>query len=124
MKRGPLSTKEKGYIVNNLQKGVNDICKNLNRTEKCVIDFLNDVGLMYTMESEEKTRVEEEQKQIEASAPEQPTIMSSIGVHKKGTGVVVVTEGASMLSDSKRQPKSQIPEKFKMSNHKNGKLNG
>lgn len=122
MKRGPLSTNEKGYIIKNLHNGVNSICKKLNRTEKCVIDFLNDVGMMYTMESEEKTKVEEEKKQIEASQPPQPTIMGSMGVHKPGTGVVVMTEGAASLSDARRQPRSQLPEKFKMSNHKNGKF--
>lgn len=122
MKRGPLSTIEKGYIIKNLHNGVNSICKKLNRTEKCVIDFLNDVGMMYTMESEQETVAAEQKKEIEVNQPTQPTIMGSMGVHRPGSGVVVMTEGAASLSDARRQPKSQLPEKFKMSNHKNGKL--
>jgi hypothetical protein len=123
MKKGPLSRNEKTYILKNIENGVIKIAEGINRTQECVRSFLNDIGMPYTEESVVAIKHEEEVKKIEDSQPEQPTIMSNMGVFKKGSGIVVMTEGAASLSDAKRVPKSMIPEKFIMSNHKNGTIN-
>ena len=119
MKKGPLSRNEKTYILKNIEKGVVKISEGINRTKECVRSFLNDIGMPYTEEPEVVVKNNEELKKIEESQPSQPTAMSNMGVFRKGSGIVVMTEGAAQLADTTRKPKATtIPEKFIMSNHK------
>lgn len=85
MKRGPLSQKDKDYIVKNKDKDIKFLSKKLKRTEVSITSFLDSI------------------KPVEIKTPEPATPTSAALVRNKKFGAVVMTETSSMISDEIRK---------------------
>lgn len=103
MKRGPLSQKDKEYIIKNKDKDVKALSKKLKRTEISIAAFLESI------------------KPVEIKEPAPPTPTSAALVRNKKFGAVVMTETSSMISDEIRKQnlanKPQVSSRYKNAIH-------
>lgn len=87
MRRGPLSQKDKDYLIKNKDKDIKTLSKKLKRTETSIVSFLESL----------KTEVKQESK------PTVETPVSASLVRNKTFGAVIMTETSSMISDEVRK---------------------
>lgn len=102
MKKGPLSNKDKEYINENIFKGAKTLAKELDRSLQSVKNYFK------TFKPE---AVKDEPKSVE------PTV-SNLLARNEDRGVVVMTEAASMESDSNRKKTNEPPRRYKGVIHK------
>jgi hypothetical protein len=108
LRRGPLTDVDKKYIEKNAKKGAEYIAEKIKRKPESISDYLYTI----TPQPEKKPEPETPQKCNEQ-------LISTMGVHRKGSGIVIMTPAASQISDEIKQKKSfdQL-HKFRM--RKNG----
>ena len=96
MKKGPLSNKEKEYINENVYKGAKSLSKELDRSLQSIKNYFK----IFKPEVQK-----DEPKNI------QPTV-SNLLARNEERGVVVMTEAASMESDSSRKKTNDPPRRY------------
>lgn len=95
MKRGPLSNEDKEYITKNLnKKDIIFFVKKLQRSESLVSKFIESLQ-------------EKPTEQVEANEAKIKTMdVSDLFAKNKSRGVTIMTENASMVSDTNKQSRS------------------
>jgi hypothetical protein len=94
MKRGPMSSTDKDFLLKNKNKTLKFLSKKTGRTEESIKQFLDQFNVP---EVKLETKPEEPKEVKEESA-----ISSSLSRNKK-YGAVIMTPTASMISDEKRK---------------------
>lgn len=84
MRRGPLSQKDKDYLIKNKDKDIKALSKKLKRTETSIASFLDSL-------------------KQEQPKPIVETPVSASLVRNKKFGAVIMTETSSMISDEVRK---------------------
>lgn len=110
LKRGPLTAVEKKYIEKNAHKGPEYIASKIKRKPESVSDYLDIIN------PQPEKEPEPEPEQLNKGNEH---LINTMGVHKKGSGVVVMTPAASQICDDIRQRKS-IDQFHKFRMRKNG----
>ena len=99
MKKGPLSNQEKEYITKHFSQGIDEIAKEMDRSESIVQKFVD------TLEEE----------------PEPRENISGLFARNEEHGVTVMTESASMASDKNKtndeNEVTQTPERYRQFIH-------
>ncbi|MEN6294212.1 MAG: hypothetical protein ABFD07_19645 [Methanobacterium sp.] len=103
LKRGPLTAEEKGYLDRNAHKGVEFLANKIRRKPESVSVYLESKNPTPTPPPEPKNNNGNEH------------LINTMGVHRKGSGVVVMTPAASELSDEIRRARNNDQlKKFRM----------
>ena len=108
LKRGPLTITEKKYIEKNALKGAEYIASKIKRKPESVSDYLDAIAPQPEKEPE--------------PAPQNrgnEQLINTMGVHKKGSGVVGMTTAADQICDDIRQQK-RLDQFHKFRMKKNG----
>ena len=97
MKKGPLSNKEKEQITTNRSREIGEIAKEMDRSESIVQKFVD------TLEEESQPRED----------------VSGLFARNEERGVTVMTESASMASDTNKtnDENPQTPDRYKQFIH-------
>jgi hypothetical protein len=91
MRKGPLSNKDKKFIQGNLDMNIAELAGDLDRSEKAVKQYVNELA------------------EQSPPPPEETLAMQQFGRNKK-YGAVVMTENASTMSDETRSKPKQLDE--------------
>lgn len=103
LKRGPLTSEEKKYLDKNAHKGAEYLAEKIKRKVESVQSYFDSKAPKEEVKNEPpKQKVNER-------------LINTIGVHRKGSGVVVMTPAASQICDEiKQQRKTDQFAKFRM----------
>lgn len=94
LKRGPLTTEEKKYLDKNVHKGIEYLAEKIKRKPESVQTYFDSKAPKQEIKEDiQKPKVNER-------------LINTIGVHKKGTGVVVMTPAASQICDEIKQSRT------------------
>lgn len=108
LKRGPLTEDDKKYIVKNAHKGIEYVASKIKRKPESVSDYLNFLNPPPAPEPEPKPPKEYNEQ-----------LVNTMGIHRKGSGVVVMTPAASQICDDIKTRKN-IDQFHKFRMKKNG----